>query len=146
MGKIFVVLLLAISCCGGLAKAETWDVASPDQGQTFAFGSERSRQWFGQGRHLALAMHFTNDPYVDLINTRRYDDFIFDFPKLTLGQDGKTFFYHPTKNQAIPVAVKRGLWGIYLLPTSYLAIRKLHGLVTVNLIVSDSPNSASEGD
>jgi hypothetical protein len=138
MGKFLAAFLLAIICSGGLARAETWDVPSPDQNQTFAYGSERSRQWFAQGGHLALAIHFTNDPYVDTINFRQYDDFVFNFPNLTLGKDGKTFFFHPAQNRPIPVAVKRGLLGTSLLPSSYLSVSKVHGLVTLTLVVSDS--------
>jgi hypothetical protein len=146
MGKFFAALLLTVIYSAGLVKAETWEVTSPDQGQTFAYGSERSRQWFTQGGHLALAMHFTNDPYVDTINFRQYDDFIFNFPNLTLGKNGKTFFYHPTQNQAIPVAIRKGLLGTALLPSSYLVVRKVHGLVTLTLVVSNSSRVSSPDD
>jgi hypothetical protein len=134
-------LLLAAMALATLqpAAARTWEIASPDHEQTYAFGSERHRQWMNVHGHLAIAMGFTNDPYVDTFNPRQYDDFIFDFPDVTLGPDGKTFYYHPAaKGPAIPAAEKRpGFFGedVTLLPSSFLVVDKPHGLISLTLLV-----------
>ena len=79
-----------------LASAHLVVVSSPTHGQTFAYGSEQHQAWCARGpdRHLALTTEFTNDPYVDRNNPRQFDDFIFDFPDVRLGADGRTFYYH----------------------------------------------------
>jgi hypothetical protein len=149
MGKFYAALFLTAIFSVGVIRADTWEVTSPRQGQTFAFGSERSRQWLMTGNHLAIVMHFTNDPYVDLISPRQYDDFIFDFPNVRLGKDGKTFFYHPSGAPPVPVAVRKPIFlgtEIRLLSSSYLVVRKLHGLVTLKLVISDSPGTPAEDD
>jgi hypothetical protein len=136
-------LLLALAVLGLAALqpagARIWEVASPDHEQTYAFGSERHRAWIDMHGHLAVLMDFTNDPYVDQMNPRRYDDFTFDFPKVMLGPDGRTFYYHPAgKGSAIPVAVKRpGLFGpeVSLLPSAYLVVDKPHGYLSLTLLV-----------
>ena len=121
--------------------AGVWTVPSPDKGQTFSYGSERHRAWVAQGRHLEVLIEFTNDPYVDQVNFRQYDDFSFSFPDITLGPDRKTFFYHPKSDKAVAVAVRQaGLFGadVRLLPSSRLLIEKRHGLLHLSLLVSNS--------
>jgi hypothetical protein len=137
-------LFLALAAFGFVALqpvgAHIWEIASPDHEQTFTFGSERGRQWVDAQGRLAVIIHFTNDPYVNEDNPRRYDDFTFDFPDVTLGPDGKTFFYRPSgQRAAIRVAVKRpGLFGdeVRLLPSSFLVVDKPHGLLSLTLLVS----------
>jgi hypothetical protein len=128
------------------AQAHTWHfwrVASPDHEQTFAYGSETNRVWAerGRDRHLALLLDFTNDPYVDSDNPRRYDNFIFAFPDVTLGKDGRTFYYHPSDGRSIPVASKRpdffGVNEIHLLPNASLIVDKPHGYLSLSLVIQD---------
>ena len=118
-----------------------WEVPSPNHAQTFAYGSERHRAWIDARGHLAVVMNFTNDPYVDQISPRQYDDFTFDFPGVVLGKDGRTFYYHPPgTGRSVAVAViKPGLFGpgVELLPSSFLAVQKSHGLLSLNLLVAD---------
>jgi hypothetical protein len=133
------------------ADGRTWVVPSPNHGQTFAFGSEQHRQWItvGRDRHLALSVEFTNDPYVDRTEPRQYDDFIFDFPSVTLGRDGRTFFYHAPGGRLVPVAVRHaGLFGIEavdLLPSATLVMHKPHGFVSLELVV-DAPASNTDDE
>jgi hypothetical protein len=125
-----------------------WQVASPDHGQTFAYGSEQSRVWAERGynRHLEVLLTLTNDPYVDQTNPRQYDYFNFSFPGVTLGKDGHTFYYHTTDGRSIPVASKRpdflGINEIKLLPNATLIVDKPHGYLTLSLIVQDSVDTA----
>jgi hypothetical protein len=146
----FLYICLAICALfGGYpAKAYTrhvWQVTSPDHAQTFTYGSEQSRIWVTRGadRHLALLLNFTNDPYVDRSSPREYDNFIFNFPGITLGPDGHTYYYRASNGRSLPVAAKRsgflGVDEIKLLPTSYLAIKKPHGYLTLTLMIRDRP-------
>jgi hypothetical protein len=123
-----------------------WAVTSPNHAQTFTFGSERHRAWLTMRGHLAVAMNFTNDPYVDQDNPRRYDDFIFNFPNVVLGNDGRTFYYHPP-DRAQPVAVatrEHGFFGddVRLLPSSFLEVQKPHGFLTLTLLVAPGAATA----
>jgi hypothetical protein len=122
-----------------------WQVSSPHHEQTFTFGSERNRAWVQRGAHLGIVIHFTNDPYVDRIEPRLYDDFSFDFPNVRLGKDGHIFYYHPSDGKAVAVAEKYpGLFGqqVRLLPSSFLVIDKPHGWLTLTLVVTDHPDVA----
>jgi len=131
------------------ASARLFVVASPTHEQTFAYGSERHQQWMTRGpdRHLALSAEFTNDPYVDKVNPRQYDDFIFDFPDIRLSRDGRTFYYHPAHGNPVSVAERHaglfGLESIHLLDHADLVIRKPHGLLSLVLIVHDRPPTAT---
>ena len=122
-----------------------WTVPSPDHGQTFAYGSEQSRVWTTRGRdhHLALLLNFTNDPYVDRSNPRQYDYFTFNFPNVTLGADGRTFYYRTTDGRSLPVAAKRedffGIDETKLLPNSILVVKSPHGYLSLTLVVQDHP-------
>ena len=134
---------------GGLnARADArhfWQVDSPDHEQTFAYGSEQSRVWAerGRDRHLVVLLDFTNDPYVDRINPREYDNFTFSFPGVTMGKDGHTFYYHTSDGRSIPVAAKRpdflGVNEIHLLPNASLIIHSPHGYLSLVLEVEDAP-------
>jgi hypothetical protein len=129
-----------------IAAAHLYLASSPTHEQTFAYGSERHQAWIvsGPGHHLALAAEFTNDPYVDRVNPRQYDDFTFDFPAIRLGVDGKTFFYHSPRGQPVPVAERhKGLFGldeVRLLPNAELLIQKPHGYLSVELLLRDRPS------
>jgi len=120
-----------------------WTIPSPTHEQTFAYGSEWHRAWVSRGpeHHLALDLEFTNDPYVSNDEPRRYDDFTFDFPQVTRGADGRTFYYHPGRGRAIPVAAYRsgflGIDELKLLPHQALAICAPHGFLSLTLFVSD---------
>jgi hypothetical protein len=135
-----VALLLA--SFPAAAAPRLYVIASPTHEQTFAYGSERHQQWLARGsdRHLALAAEFTNDPYVDRINTREYDDFIFDFPDIRLGRDGRTFFYQAPNGGRIPVAERHagflGMDEVTLLPGSLLLMKSPHGYLSLFLLVS----------
>jgi hypothetical protein len=126
-----------------LAPAHLILVISPTHRQTFAYGSERHQAWLARGddRHLALSAEFTNDPYVDQVNPRQYDDFIFDFPDVRLGTDGRTFYYHRAGGR--PVAVARrfrdflGIDEVKLLPNAELVIKSPHGYLSLNLLMDD---------
>jgi len=125
-------------------RAAVWFVASPDHGQTYAYGSEDSRVWkaLGSNRHLALLATYSNDPYAEGPN-RRYDYFTFNFPHVKLGSDGQTFYYRSPEGHALPVASREsGLFGveeIRLLTTSYLIVAKEHGYLSLTLAVGDRP-------
>ncbi|MCE0485073.1 MAG: hypothetical protein LV479_12655 [Methylacidiphilales bacterium] len=140
--SIFAAMLTGLLLLMVSARASTphvWYVTSPDYGQTFAYGSEQSRAWGVRGtdRHLALYLNYTNDPFVDRNNPRQYDNFVFNFPQITFGRDGHTFYYHTPKGRLAPVASRRpgflGIEEIKLLDTSNLLIKKPHGYVTVML-------------
>jgi hypothetical protein len=118
--------------------AKEWLIPSANSEQTFAYGSERHRQWIVRNGHLALVMEFTNDPYVDKIETRQFDDFEFEFPNVRRGFDGKTFYFRPNHQTAIPVASIRPGLGLTLLPTSSVIVQKVHGLITILLVVIPS--------
>ena len=143
MKRFFPVHVFLV--CGLWLGGWTWAAASPtyvtspDHAQTFAFGSEQNRAWTTQGRHLALVLNFTNEPYVDSINPRCYDNFIFNFPRVTLGSDDRTFYYRTGEGRSIPVAVKQpgflGMDEIRLLPGSRLMVEKPHGYLTAVLAV-----------
>jgi len=145
--SIFAAGLLGFFAAMALGEAapHSWVVKSPTHEQTFSYGSERHRQWITQGpeRHLALSVEFTNDPYVDRIEPRQYDDFIFDFPEITLGKDGRTFYYHAPGGRSIPVASRHpgflGIEEIKLLDTSLLVIQKPHGYLSLEIFVSSRP-------
>ena len=146
--KRFSTLILSLVLGAGLTHAyaqHIWRVASPDHEQTFTYGSEQSRVWVTRGddRHLALLLNFTNDPYVDRNNPREYDSFAFNFPNVTLGADGHTFYYRTSDGRSLPVAAKRpdflGGDEIKLLNSSYLEMKKPHGYLTLTLVVQDHP-------
>jgi hypothetical protein len=124
------------------AAPRVYVVPSPTHEQTYAFRSERHQQWLARGpdRHLALAAEFTNDPYVDRINVREYDDFLFDFPDIRLGRDGRTFYYHAPNGSEIAVAERHpgflGVDEVNLLPGSLLLMRSPHGYLSLSLLVS----------
>ena len=127
------------------AERHAWVVKSPTHEQTYAYGSERHQAWMARGddRHLALSTEFTNDPYVDKIELRQYDDFVFDFPAITLGRDGHTFYYHSPGGRSIPVAVRHpgflGIDEVRLLDNTFLLVEKPHGYLSLSLIVQDHP-------
>jgi hypothetical protein len=135
----FVALLLA--SLPAAATSRLYVVASPTHEQTFAYGSERHQQWLARGddRHLALAAEFTNDPYVDRTDIRQYDDFVFDFPDIRLGKDGRTFFYYAPNGSRIPVAGRHtgflGMDEVALLPGSMLLMKSPHGYLSLFLLV-----------
>ncbi len=116
-------------------------VESPTHEQTFAYGSEQHQQWITRGadRHLALSANFTNDPYVDRVTPREYDDFIFDFPQIRLSPDGRTFYYRVSNGHSVPVAQRRrgflGLEEIRLLDNVELLMKKPHGYLSFSLII-----------
>lgn len=144
---ILVVVVLALSC-GGFSlplQARDWFIVSPDHAQTFAFGTETKRAWaqLAPNQHLGLYLNFTNDPYVDRDNPRRYDNFLFNFPAVRLGGDGRTFFYHTPEGRLVPVARKRpdlfGFDEIKLLPNAELLVHSPHGYLTLTLVVRPMP-------
>jgi hypothetical protein len=143
MGWSVVCAWLLIGASAHADSQHFWSVASPDHEQTFAYGTEQRRAWAAQGRdsHLVLLLDFTNDPYVDDDNPRRYDNFTFAFPNVALGKDGHTFFYHAPDGRPIPVASKRpgflGIDEIKLLPNTCLRVTKPHGYLTVSLLIQD---------
>ena len=130
--------------------SRTWIVSSPTHEQTFAYGSESHRQWMvrGRDRHLALSTEFTNDPYVDRVEPRQYDDFVFDFPEITLGADGHTFYYHASGGRSVPVAYLHagflGIEEVRLLDNSVLLMHKPHGYLSLALFISTQPRSAAD--
>ena len=134
--------LLGCAMASTHAGAHLYLIPSPTHEQTFAFGSERHQQWLARGadRHLALATEFTNDPYVDRVDPRQYDDFTFDFPDVRLGKDGRTFYYHAPNGQRVAVAERhRGFLGlevVALLPGSQLLMKSPHGYLSLSLLVS----------
>jgi hypothetical protein len=134
---------------GAAARADVWRIESPDHAQTFAYGSERHRAWAEEGRHnhLVLFLSFTNDPYVSSIEPRQYDDFTFSFPNITLGKDGRTFYYH-AHGRSIAVAEKRsgflGIEEIRLLPSAALVIDKPHGYLSLSLVFTDDAGALSQ--
>jgi hypothetical protein len=100
--------------------------------------------------HLAIAMNFTNDPHVDIVNPRQYDDFIFDFPDVVLGRNGRTFYYQPP-GSAHPVAVaerSRGFLGdeVRLLPSAQLLVRAPHGYLSLILLAGNNERDVSGRD
>lgn len=141
-----MLLLIGLAATTLSARAEkqhVWLVTSPDHEQTFAYGTEQSRIWrmWGNDKHLALLLSFTNDPFVDRNDPRQYDNFIFHFRNIRLGADGQTFFYHTPTGRSIPVATKKsgflGIPEIKLVPSSTLIIKQPHGYLTVSLVIED---------
>ena len=142
------LMILSASFFFGLsAQADAshfWQVVSPDHEQTWAYGSEQNRVWAerGRDRHLVVLMEFTNDPFVDRQNPREYDNFSFAFPGVTLGKDGRTFYYRTPEGRSIPIAAKRadffGINEIHLLPNASLNVNKPHGFLSLSLAI-ESP-------
>ena len=124
------------------ARENLWLVPSSNHEQTFAYGSERHHQWINRNGHLALYIEFTNDPYVDRINIRQYDDFEFEFPLVRVGVDGRTFYFRPPHGSMVPVATTRPWQGINLLPSSFMIIQKIHGRVTIILNIQPARDSS----
>lgn len=120
-----------------------WRVASPEHEQTFAYGTETNRVWATRGRdhHLVVLLSFTNDPFVDRQNPRQYDNFTFSFPGVTLGKDGRTFYYHTLDGRSVPVASKRrdflGINEIHLLPNASLIVNQPHGYLSLALAITE---------
>jgi hypothetical protein len=145
MKRLLPFLAVALVAVPLAAAAHVYVIPSPTHEQTFTYGSEGHRAWVthGHDRHLALDVEFTNDPYVDRTNPRQYDDFTFDFPKVLLGADGRTLYYHASNGRAIPVARRhRGFLGVEevrLLDRSFLFMKKPHGYLTLALLVNDRP-------
>ena len=121
----------------------SWLVPSPDHEQTFAYGTETNRVWAqrGRNRHLVVLLNYTNDPFVDRINPRQYDNFTFSFPDVTLGRDGHTFYYYASDGRSVPVASKRpdflGINEIKLLPNAVLVVNQPHGYLSLQLALED---------
>lgn len=132
-----------------IASAHFYVITSPTHEQTFAYGSERHQAWMtsGSDRHLALSAQFTNDPYVNLVEPRQYDDFIFDFPNVRLSSDGRTFYYRAPGGRSVPVAERYsgflGIDEVRLLDNAVLIMRRPHGYLTLNLLVNDRPAAAT---
>jgi hypothetical protein len=149
MGLAVLGAWLFVGSCAFAYARHFWSVPSPDHEQTFAFGSEQHRVWAARGpdKHLAVLLDFTNDPYVDNDNPRGYDNFTFAFPGVTLGKDGRTFYYHTTDGRFIPVASKRpdflGINEIHLLPNASLIVDKPHGYLTVSLLIQDGVDTTN---
>lgn len=143
-----LVAWLSIATSAQAYTRHFWRVASPDHEQTFAYGSETKRVWaaWGHDRHLVLLLNFTNDPYVDRQNPRQYDNFTFSFPNVTLGKDGRTFYYHTSDGRSVPVARKSpdflGVDEIHLLPNASLVVEKPHGYLSLFLDVQDRVDTA----
>lgn len=143
MRRLFGWIVFLLAALPAAAAPRLYVVPSPTHEQTFAFGSERHQQWLARGtdHHLALAAEFTNDPYVDRINIRQYDDFLFDFPDIRLGPDGRTFYYHAPNGREVAVAERHpgflGVNEVDLLPGSLLLMRSPHGYLSLSLLVSD---------
>jgi hypothetical protein len=141
--SILSLLVLGALTAPAIASAHLYVVASPTHEQTFAYGSEQHQAWVARGsdRHLAVVTEFTNDPYVDRIEPRQYDDFTFDFPNVRLGADGRTFYYQPSGGKAVAVAERYngflGLGEVRLLDNAILIIKRPHGYLTLNLLVND---------
>ncbi len=123
-----------------------WRVSSPDRHQTFAYGTESDRKFADWRGHLALLLTYTNDPFVDRMNWRQWDNFRFDFPQIKRDKDFRTFYFVAADGRHIPVAEKRpdflGINEVKLLPTSQLVVNKVRGLVTVSLLVTDPASAA----
>jgi len=136
---ILALALLAANVPSALASS--WRVASADHDQTFAYGSETNRVWAerGRDRHLAVLLSFTNDPFVDRMNPRQYDNFTFTFPAVRLGKDGHIFYYRTPDGHTVPVAEKRrdflGIDEIKLLPNAALIVNQPHGYLSLTLAV-----------
>jgi len=145
----FCFLAACVLVVPAIASAHLYVIPSPTHEQTFAYGSERHQAWVTRGpdRHLAVVTQFTNDPYVSLIEPRQYDDFTFDFPNVRLGTDGRTFYYHPPGGKSVAVAERyHGLFGldeVRLLDNAVLIIKRPHGYLTLNLLVSDRPAAST---
>ena len=129
-----------------LAVTHFWPLVSPDHAQTWAYGTETSRVWKQWGRHLALLLTFTNDPFVDRDSPRQTDNFRFDFRDIRLGADGRTFYYPPADGRRIPVAAIRpdflGVGEVRLLPNANVVVSRPSGYITVYLNVLDSDGMA----
>lgn len=150
IARLGVIGFLASMPLPAAVSHHVWTVSSPDHRQTFSYGTEQNRAWLERGgafKHLALALNFTNDPYVDRIEQRQYDNFIFDFPEVTLGTDGRTFYYRTSDGRSVPVAVKEpdflGVNEIHLVPSAILIVKKPHGLLDLSLLISDHPQDNS---
>jgi len=132
------------------APAGTWSVPSPDKHQTYAYGDDEHRTWFAQNGHLSIRLQYTNDPYVDATEPREWDAFIFNFPDVRLSSDGKTFLYTPAGHPPVPVARRHGgflgVKTVELLPTAALQINKYHGLLTLDLYVTDGRPGGNNDD
>jgi hypothetical protein len=141
--SIFRLLALSVLAAPAIASAHLYVIASPTHEQTYAYGSEQHQAWLTRDRHLALSAEFTNDPYVDRIEPREYDDFVFDFPNVRLGADGRTFYYHTPGGRTVAVAERyRGFLGldeVRLLNNAVLLMKSPHGYLTLDLLVSDRP-------
>jgi hypothetical protein len=124
-----------------LAATHFWPLVSPNHEQTYAYGTETNRVWKQWGRHLALLLTFTNDPYVDFEHPRQWDNFRFDFPNVRLGADGRTFYYHTSDGRKIPVAARQpdllGIDEVKLLPNASVVVSRPSGYITVYLNVLD---------
>jgi hypothetical protein len=146
---ILRLLALCVATAPAIASAHLYVVASPTHEQTFAYGSEQHQAWVVRGpdRHLAVVTEFTNDPYVDRIEPRQYDDFTFDFPNVRLGADGRTFYYHTPGGKAVAVAERYngflGLDEVRLLDNAVLIIKRPHGYLTLTLLVNDRPSAST---
>jgi hypothetical protein len=149
-----LAMALSVTMLAPVAAASPhfWRVESPDHGQTFAYGSIRHRAWFVQGRdqHLALTMDLTNDPYVDNTNPRQYDTFVFNFPSVKLGKDGRTFYHHDGEGHSVPVAIRKsgflGIEEINLLSNASLIIDKPHGYLSLSLAITSASQTAESDD
>jgi hypothetical protein len=149
LATFFCVWFLSVSLVRAHS-SDYWNIPSPDHEQTFAYGMEQNRVWAERGsdRHLVVLLDFTNDPFVDRVNQRQYDNFTFAFPDVRLGKDGQTFYFHAPGGPSIPVAIKRrdffGINEIKLVPNASLVIVKPHGYLTLSILVSPQSTEASD--
>lgn len=147
---VFLALVFTLPCGTYAHAAKLWAEISPDHGQTYAYGSVTAKSWHrvGSNQHLALYATFDNGPWAQG-GGLRYDYFTFNFPHITLGSDGETFYYTTSSGRKVPVAkiVNGFLWtkDIKLLPNAYLIIRKKHGYLTVTLLISNEPFEREPG-
>lgn len=143
LAAAFIIIAVALGWLGisPALEARTLFIVSPDHAQTFVFGTETQRAWTEIGPHkrLGLILHYTNDPYVDRDNPRRYDSFIFSFPSVELGADGRAFYYRAPGGHLVPVARKRpdlfGFDEIKLLPNARVEVNSPDGFLSVTIVV-----------
>jgi hypothetical protein len=124
--------------------ADAIRITSPDDAETFAYGSMVSHQFYCDGATGQLAAHvtFSNAPYYDDDQPRRDEAFEFHFPGVQLDSTRRMFVVRSKHGEQIPVArFRHGLaWGwIDLSPGAKIYLLKEHGRVTATLTATNYP-------
>jgi len=109
-------------------------VESPDRSPVAVGGPQAKRSWLMQGKDKHLAVAISRSHGAETTVT-------FNFPQITLGKDGVTFFFRNPEGNLMPVATQKvnpaGSREVSLLKTCFLLVGKSGDSYLIKLRIAD---------